>query len=118
MTRTPPVDTRNRPLPDDLPTELVAYRQSPVFTQDTIPEALKRNHSTKAGVWAVIHILEGALHYRIEEPASAHILTPEAPGLVRPEQEHNVSAQGPVRFVVEFYALPGEKGDPHTQTGG
>lgn len=108
-----PIDTSRLHLPAGLPEDVSAYRQSPVFEHDTIPDALKRNHRTKAGVWAVIHVLEGRLRYRIESPASEQMLTPQNPGLVRPEEEHAVEADGPVRFVVEFYATGTSAGDPH-----
>lgn len=115
MREHPSVDTSALPLPHGLPPGLRPYRQSPVFDQDTIPEALKRNHRVKAGVWAVIHVLEGALRYRIESPESEQVLTPANPGLVRPQEEHAVAADGPVRFLVEFHAPPetADAGDPH-----
>lgn len=108
-----PVDTSGLHLPAGLPENVRAYRQSPVFEQDTIPDALRRNHRTKTGVWAVIHVLAGRLRYRIENPVSEQVLTPQNPGLVRPEEEHAVEADGPVRFVVEFYAASTGAGDPH-----
>lgn len=112
MSQRQPVDTAGLPLPAGLPAGLRAYRQSPVFDRETIPDALKRRHNVKADVWAVIHVLEGVLHYRIEDPASEHLLTPQNPGLVRPGEVHAVRAEGPVRFVVEFYAAA-DAGNPH-----
>lgn len=106
------VDTAHLPVPAGLPAGVRAYSQSPVFDRDTIPDALKRDHSTKADVWAVIHVLDGALRYRVENAQSDEVLTPLNPGLVRPQQPHAVRADGPVRFVVEFYAA-GDAGDPH-----
>lgn len=87
----------------ELPPELVAYSKSPEFDQDTLPAALQRDHSTKAGTWALIHILEGKLLYRIHEPASETVLEPGQPGVVRPEQVHEVHPLGPVRMFVEFF---------------
>lgn len=113
MAHPPPADTSGLPLPAGLPADVRAYRQSPVFTRETIPDALKRDHQTKASVWAVIHVLEGTLRYRITEPAAEHVLTPGNPGLVRPGELHAVSADAPVRFVVEFYAADAGAGDPH-----
>lgn len=112
MTGRETIDTSRLPLPADLPQGLRAYRQSPVFTQDSIPEALKRNHQVKAGVWAVIHVLEGALHYRIEPAGTEQVLTPQHPGLVRPEELHAVRADAPARFFVAFHAAD-DAGEPH-----
>lgn len=108
-----PVDTSTFPLPSGLPENVKPYRQSPVFDRDTLPEALKRDHSTKAGVWAVIHVLEGSLRYRIADQTVEEILTPQNPGLVKPQQVHAVRANAPVRFMVEFHAAD-DAGEPHT----
>jgi tellurite resistance-related uncharacterized protein len=48
----------------ELPPGLVAYKRTPEFDENTLPAGLKKAHSTKAGVWGVIHILEGRLIYR------------------------------------------------------
>ena len=90
-----------------LPTELQAYRRTAEFTEATVPPALLNAHTTKDGTWALIHVLEGRLRYRIEDPrraASEAILTPEtAPGVVEPTILHAVEPLGAVRFFVEFY---------------
>jgi tellurite resistance-related uncharacterized protein len=65
---------------DDLPAGLVAYRRSPEFNQDTLPAGLQREHRTKAGAWALIHVIEGQLLYRILDPLSETVLTSEKPG--------------------------------------
>jgi tellurite resistance-related uncharacterized protein len=82
------------------------YKKTPVFDQDSLPAALRSRHSTKAGVWGLIRVLEGALRYVIEAPASEEILTPGRCGFVLPEQLHFVEPLGPVRMQVEFYREP------------
>ncbi|MBX9828249.1 MAG: DUF1971 domain-containing protein, partial [Xanthobacteraceae bacterium] len=59
---------------NDLPADVEAYSRSPEFDQDTLPAALRKQHSTKAGTWALIHVLEGKLTYRIYEPPSETVL--------------------------------------------
>jgi len=86
----------------DLPAGLAPYSRSPEFNQDTLPAALQRDHSTKAGTWALIHVLEGKLLYRIHEPPSEIMLEPGKPGVIRPEQKHEVELAGPVRVFIEF----------------
>lgn len=88
-----------------LPKGAEAYRRSPVFDQDTLPAALRREHSTKAGVWALIHVLEGRLLYRVLEPYGEQVLEPGVPGVVRPEQPHQVEPLGAVRLFVEFHSV-------------
>jgi len=82
------------------------YRSTPVFDQDTLPAALRARHSTKAGVWGVIRVLEGELRLTHLEPESSVLLTPESPGLVLPEQPHFVTPQGPMKMQVDFYDRP------------
>ena len=79
------------------------YRSTPVFDQDTLPAALRARHSTKAGVWGVIRVLEGELELTYLEPESSVLLTPDNPGLVQPQQPHFVTPRGPMRMQVEFH---------------
>ena len=90
-----------------LPADARPYRRTDVFTEATVPAALLRAHSTKAGAWGLIHVLEGRLAYRINDPrrlASRTVLSPTtAPGVVEPTILHEVAPLGPVRFYVEFH---------------
>lgn len=90
-----------------LPPDIRPYRRTPEFTEFTVPQALMRAHTTKAGAWALIHVLEGSLRYCIEDPrreASVTVLTTHTPpGVVEPTIAHSVEPLGPVRFYVEFY---------------
>ncbi len=86
-----------------LPTDLAPYRRTPEFSESTLPDALRRRHTTKPGVWGLIHVLEGSLRYRILEPEpEEHVLSPGTPGVVEPEVPHEVEPLGRVRFFVEF----------------
>jgi tellurite resistance-related uncharacterized protein len=91
----------------ELPKGLAPTGRTPEFTEATIPAALLRAHTTKAGSWARIRVLEGALHYRIRGPAQEdHLLHPGEDGIIEPEVPHEVEASGPVRFYVEFLRVP------------
>ncbi|MEO8841034.1 MAG: DUF3565 domain-containing protein [Kofleriaceae bacterium] len=88
----------------ELPKGHVAYKRTPDFDQLSIPSALRKDHSTKPGVWGVIHVLAGRLHYVVEAPlASERMLEPGVLGIVVPEVLHRVSPDGDVRFFVEFH---------------
>jgi tellurite resistance-related uncharacterized protein len=89
--------------PNELPAQVAAYRDTPTFDQDSVPAALLRDHNTKAGVWGQIVVLEGVLELGIDEPSATLTLTPDVPGVVRPEQVHRVRPLGAVRFFVRFY---------------
>lgn len=87
-----------------LPDQLEAYRRTPVFTADTVPAGLLRQHRTKAGTWGKIVVLEGELLYRTLEPPVEEVrLRPGRPGIVQPQEPHEVEPVGAVRFYVEFY---------------
>jgi tellurite resistance-related uncharacterized protein len=90
----------------ELPAHFEPYRKTPVFTQASVPAALQKNHTTRRGVWARIHVLEGRLRYVVEAQHVDTLLTPETPGIVVPELPHYVKADEPVRFFVEFHADP------------
>jgi len=57
-------------------------------------------------VWALIVIESGRLDYTFESPLRTFLLTPDRPGVIPPEVPHHVSVIGPVRFHVEFLAIP------------
>ena len=40
---------------------LAPYKRTPVFDETTLPDGLRREHRTKAGVWGIIRVLEGRL---------------------------------------------------------
>ena len=101
---------------DMLPDGLTAYKRTPVFDQNSIPAGLRREHRTKEGVWALIHVLEGQLLYRVLAPAHEQVLTPTTPGLVRPTQPPEVQPVGAVRFFVEFHAAKPPQGEPHVHS--
>ncbi|GEM_PF-1671745 len=79
------------------------YRSSPIFTEETLPRALQASHRTRRGVWGVIRVLEGAIVYQCEDGSPPERLTPDRPGLVRPDEPHHVQLSGPVRMQVDFY---------------
>ena len=87
-----------------LPDNVAPYRRTPVFDETTVPDALRRDHATKAGVWGLIHVEAGCLRYEISATGETIELTPASPpGVVEPEVRHRVTPLGPVRFSVEFH---------------
>jgi tellurite resistance-related uncharacterized protein len=79
------------------------YRSTPVFDQDTLPQALRSRHSTKAGVWGVIRVIEGELLYTCLGPARETLLSPAVAAVVEPEQLHFVTPVGAMKMRVDFY---------------
>lgn len=87
-----------------IPVDCVLYKQTPVFTESTVPAGLLKRHKTKTGVWGKIVVLEGTLTYRILEPViESYELSPVQEGVVEPTVPHEVALLGPVKFCVEFF---------------
>ena len=87
-----------------LPENYEPYRRTAVFTQDTIPAGLLRAHRTAAGVWALIHVMEGRLQFRVNEPVVFEtVIDLDRLGVIEPAISHEVAPLGAVRFYVEFY---------------
>ncbi len=88
----------------EMPDGYAAYRRTAEFSETSVPPALLQHHTTKRGVWALIHVGRGRLEYRVDAPFhSREILEPGSPGVVLPEVEHCVSPAGEVAFFVEFW---------------
>ena len=87
-----------------LPTTVSPYRVIGPFNQDTVPAGLLREHSTKAGVWGSLEVIQGELTYHITEPGTevSYQLTPTNPGVIVPEQIHHVTVPRPVEFRITF----------------
>lgn len=43
--------------------DLICYKQMPVWTKENLPKMFQEKHNTKAGTWAKLTILQGALKY-------------------------------------------------------
>jgi tellurite methyltransferase len=88
----------------EMPAGYAPYQRTRDFDQLSIPDGLRADHSTKRGVWGVIHVLAGRLRYIVEPPlASERLLERDVPGIVVPEVLHRVVPEGEVRFFVEFH---------------
>lgn len=79
------------------------YRTTPVFDETSLPAALRARHSTKAGAWGMVRVLEGKVKLAYLDPEAELVLDPDTPGPLLPEQEHYVEPLGPMRMCVEFY---------------
>ena len=90
----------------ELPEGFVPYKRTSVFTEETLPDALRKDHSTKTGVWGKIVVEEGKLRYRVASLNADTELSAHKAGIVLPEVLHNVEPLGTVRFFVEFYRAP------------
>lgn len=89
-----------------LPPGAEPYKRTASFSEESVPAALLKDHSTKDGIWGLIRVEEGALRYLITDsrrPPSETIVTPEAAAVVEPTILHRVEPIGPVLFHVVFH---------------
>ena len=89
-----------------IPEQAQAYKRTPEFNQDTVPQGLLNAHQTKEGTWGKIVVLEGQLQYTINEPEVEVIMLDQNTfGVVEPTILHQVKLMGDMRFYVEFYRV-------------
>jgi len=82
---------------------IAPYRSTPVFDENSLPAALRGEHSTKAGVWGVIRVLEGRMRLDYADPPSTRLMEAGEAALCLPQQAHSVAPLGPMRMRVDFY---------------
>lgn len=90
-----------------MPSHFVPYKETPIFTTETVPAGLLRNHSCKRGVWGRIIVHAGVLRYHIERFEIHFDLTPGIEGVIPPEDIHCVEPlDDQMRFQVRFFRAP------------
>ena len=82
------------------------YKSTPVFDQDSLPDAIRNQHSTKEGTWGLLRVLEGEVLLIFHDPPRTVRVTPDAPAPIPPTSVHHVEVTGPMRMQVEFYREP------------
>ncbi|MEP7351148.1 MAG: DUF1971 domain-containing protein [Sphingorhabdus sp.] len=85
---------------------IAPYGSSPVFDETTLPDALRNEHSTKAGTWGLLRVLEGEVDLVFEGAPGALRVSVDNPAMIPPEAPHHVVVDGPMRMQVEFYREP------------
>ena len=95
-----------------MPEKLIAYKRMPLWTKDTMPEAVQRKHNTKIGTWGKITVLKGKLKF-VEltedgDEIASHVFEAGADNpMVQPQAWHRVEAlTDDVEWFLEFYCEP------------
>lgn len=86
-----------------IPESCKPYKKTPVFTEETIPQAILNDHATKAGVWGLLTVLDGSLEYVVPSTSYRQTVTQDTKAVIEPEVLHHVKPLGRVRFFVEFW---------------
>lgn len=89
----------------ELPAGFAPYRRTPTFRRDTLPRALLERHDTKAGVWALLHVVSGAVELvEVEGQGEQRqrVIAGEH-AVIRPEIEHRLVLSEPSAAELELY---------------
>lgn len=86
----------------ELPGSVKSYKRTPVFTHETIPQGLLKDHMTSENVWGLLHVEKGELEYTIGD-TERHVLKPGVNGVIEPRTLHHVKPLGDVSFYIEFF---------------
>ena len=90
----------------EIPERATFVRKTEVFTENTIPDGLRKQHKTTEGVWGKLSLIEGHLKYMIFEPYNEkQLLGCEHPGIILPDVPHAVEPIGNVQFYLEFFKV-------------
>lgn len=86
-----------------LPDGMRQVRQTPVFDVATMPPALGGTH--RAGTWAVLHVVEGAVRFVELEGDGRRIVDVDAGDdlVIIPDVAHRVEPSEDARFWVAFH---------------
>jgi tellurite resistance-related uncharacterized protein len=93
----------------ELPRNVIAYKKTPIFNVNNVPNGLLTKHNTKMGTFGVIVVVSGKLKYTIEtnnENKNQEIieLNPNYNGIIYPQEYHKVELlSSDTTFYVEFY---------------
>jgi tellurite resistance-related uncharacterized protein len=79
------------------------YASSPIFDEQSLPDALRNDHRTKDGTWGLLRVLEGEVQLIFVDPPSEHLVTPDNPAIIPPQATHHVVPLGRMTMQVEFY---------------
>jgi hemoglobin len=82
------------------------YKSTPVFDEDSLPDAIRSEHRTKPGAWGLLRVLAGRATLVFVEPRSEVEVTPDTPAEIPPQATHFVRLDGPARLRIEFYREP------------
>ena len=70
---------------DRLPSGLVLSGGSLIFTEDTMPDSLRREHALPAQHWAVLHAFEGSIAFVDLQAGAERIISAPDHIIIHPE---------------------------------
>jgi tellurite resistance-related uncharacterized protein len=91
----------------ELPPDLAVVRTTPQWDEHSMPEALRRAHRVRSGVWGRLHVGRGRLRFVAHTTPVLDVVVKAGEAQpIPPDVEHAIEPKGPVRFSIEFLAPP------------
>ena len=101
---------------DHLPSGLVLSGGSLFFTEETMPDSLRREHALPAQHWAVLHAFEGSVTFVDLQANADRVITAPDHIIIHPEVPHLLKGEGSFRCRMDFFREPDP--DLHMRTPG
>ena len=89
-----------------LPSDVVPSGNTPTFTEQTIPDALQREHKLGEGTWGVFQVLRGKIRFVDLETSEERVVSVREQLTIQPGAPHRVALEGPVEFRIDFFREP------------
>ena len=62
------------------------YASSPVFDENSLPDALRHEHRTKTGTWGLLRVLEGEVRLVFRDAPGPLRVTVDHPAMIPPAE--------------------------------
>ena len=89
-----------------MPPDLVPSGSTPMFTEQTIPDGLLKEHKLAEGTWGSLRVLEGRIRFTDLETDEERLIAAPDDVTIHPGALHQVSTEGPVQFRIDFFREP------------
>jgi tellurite methyltransferase len=89
------------------PEGLRPVRSGPTWTEDTMPRDLLEAHTLAPGTWGSIRVHQGVLRFSMscDPPLRIELGPGSPPQPIVPAVVHQLQPLGPVRFVIDLFAV-------------
>ena len=89
-----------------LPSNLVPSGGTPIFTEESAPDALRLEHKLAEGTWGVLHVLGGKIRFVDLRTSQGNDISAPDQVTIQPGVPHRVEIEGPVEFRIDFFQEP------------
>ncbi|MGH3733736.1 MAG: DUF3565 domain-containing protein [Acidimicrobiales bacterium] len=100
----------------EAPPTLRRVRATPIWDEQTIPKALRRDHRIAAGTWGLLIVHRGRLRFIASTTPEIDVeVDAGSTQGIPPEISHRIEPSDDVRFSIEFSIVDRGQSDAHTE---